>query len=207
MRAPILVAAALFAGTLAACSKPAQDTGSTAGTDAATPALPGAEAQVVSALEAGHDPNFTVPRSAAPPVTRRSAPAPERAAEARVEHVHGPEMAEAAPAVSVTPTSAGAAPLSVNLAFLPGAPAPASAATADAGSGDTGARRAPGERGPAIIIRGGSGRPDDDCDLHNGGLRPARGVGIAINSLAPSTRPYRTGGHGSGFFPAGTRIR
>lgn len=40
-----------------------------------------------------------------------------------------------------------------------------------------------GNRGPAIIIRGGPGGRDDDCDLRNA-LHP-RGGGTAVNRLAP----------------------
>ncbi len=41
----------------------------------------------------------------------------------------------------------------------------------------------PGRRGPGIIIRGGRGGVDDDCDLHRPTLR--RPGGIAINRLTP----------------------
>jgi hypothetical protein len=43
----------------------------------------------------------------------------------------------------------------------------------------------PDTRGPAIIIRGGMGRPDDDCDELN--PRGRRGGGAAVNRLAPPT--------------------
>ena len=48
-----------------------------------------------------------------------------------------------------------------------------------------------GRRGPGVIIRGGRGGVDDDCDLHRPGVRR---VPMAINQVAPPRMSFPRGG-------------
>lgn len=186
MRERILIAATILAsGWLGACSKPTpsngQETGATTGNAArqielAEPARP--EGAVVSDLEAGRP----VGRLAVQPkraaagarVVREPAAAPQQAVVTEEPHVH---------AVSMT-TSTAPEPV-LRLATAPAAPVFGVARAADGSE----LPRIPEttwvpdriNRGPAIIIRGGNGRPDDDCDLIPRGHR----IGSAVNRVTP----------------------
>ena len=50
---------------------------------------------------------------------------------------------------------------------------------------------ASGRRDPVIIIRGGRGGVDDDCDIHRPG---ARRLPLAINQVAPPRMAFPRGG-------------
>ena len=45
--------------------------------------------------------------------------------------------------------------------------------------------------GPRVIIRGGRGGVDDDCDLHRPGIRRMGGVAGAVHNLVPQFGGYR----------------
>ena len=188
MRARTILAAALLAGISAACSKPAPDTtripGAGSPTDDREIRLvdePSPDAPVVSALEAGLGSAIShgnsTPRAITHPVPEANATRPEGHPELRAD-VGLPSLAltEMAAPATLAPSSAR---LPVRLAGtgLPAAPR-------DAGqSPSTGSAPAfGGTRGPVILIRGGMGTPHDDCKLHP---VASRGVGIAINNVAP----------------------
>jgi hypothetical protein len=211
MRARTILAAALIAGISVACSKPGPGNGQTA--DAGSPTddreirlvdEPSLDAPVVSALEAGlaatlREGSSTL-RTTSPSGREAGATSPKAQPEPGAE-VGLPSLAlteMAAPATLVP----SATSLPVRLAGT-GMPA----AARDAGH-TTSAGNAPasgGTRGPVILIRGGMGTPHDDCKLHP---VASRGVGIAINNVAPpipgrvAVNSRLSGGNG-GF----TRIR
>lgn len=187
MRVRILIAAAVVSsGWLGACSKPAADGARSVGTDQAAgrhillPESSIPDGPVVSDLEAGRQTRTS--RAPAPSValTRGKRATPAVAAEAPVHEM-------------VMTASSMAALRSVDLAPAPLAPAiPATAAVAEGHflPGNDGDYPVPGigggvgsPRGPSIIIRGGMGSPDDDCDILN--MRGHRG-GIAVNRSAPA---------------------
>jgi hypothetical protein len=154
---------------------------------------PDVEPVPVSAIEAGRAPE---PEAR---LVRRQAPAPDSAADpAPVLPAALADSLEplAASAAGSAPAHAAAlpdeAPPEIIRAPLPPAP--------EGGSGGGPWLDGPGDgagRGPVIIIRGGRGGIDDDCDLH----RPAvRRPGVAINRVAPEP-----GGGGVLGRPAGFR--
>ena len=175
----------LAGGILAACSGPApQDTPAAASprdvrlVEAAVPEEPR-----VSPLEAGQALKV-VPRA------RPEAPRHEHHGAAAVVAA----VLEPAPPVSETVVTA---------AELVPAPAPAAPAeepvllvgrgvepSYEAGPGFAMAA-ASGRRDPVIIIRGGRGGVDDDCDLHRPG---ARRVPLAINQVTPPRMAFPRGG-------------
>ncbi len=187
MRARIPIAVAFITvGCLAACSKPASQSGqnahpNTGARDILLAEAPRTEGAVVSDLEARNAPRSAPVRGVArKSVVRAAAPA-----EAGHDHA-----AMAAPALvqemSRTVTATTDIPLRLAMATAPAAPifGAARPLNGDAGgAGDTRAFPEFGGRGPAIILRGGRGGIDDDCDLH--GPR-ARRPGVAINRTAPS---------------------
>ena len=185
MRERILIAATILtSGWLGACSKPTssngQETGATSGSatrqiELAEPARP--EGAVVSDLEAGRPAGRLAiqPKRAAATtkVVREPAAAPQPEIVAEEAHVHS---------VSMTTTTAPEPVL--RLATAPAAPVFGVARAADGSE----LPRTPEttwvpdrNRGPAIIIRGGNGRPDDDCDLIPRGHR----IGSAVNRMTP----------------------
>ncbi len=178
MRVRILIAAAFItSGWLAACSTPASQNGQNnpnrakGGRDLRLVETPSVEATAtVSYLEARIPPKPSMPKKAdgkAPPVT----------SEDKAEHDRAIVIAAAMAQMSKTTISTAAAPQVLAVAPLPIAP------TLAIGRPSTGevANDQPsfGSRGPVIIIRGGRGGPDDDCDLR--GHRPAG----AINTVLP----------------------
>lgn len=188
MRERILIAAAIVtSGWLGACSKPTSPNSQELGAKAergsrrielAEPAR--AEGAVVSDLEAGRATERVVvqskKRSTTARVARGAAPALDQAIMPATAHVH---------TLSMTTSPAPEAVL--RLATAPAAPVFGVARAAD-GSGQAAPENyvlpAAVNRGPGIIIRGGRGRLDDDCDEHN--LRGRTG-GAAVNRLAPPT--------------------
>lgn len=186
MRERILIAAAILtSGWLGACSKPTatdgQEVGAKSGNAArqielAEPVRP--EGAVVSDLEAGRPAGRLAiqPKRAAAGTRLAGAPAaaPPQEIVAEAAHVH---------TVSMT-TSTAPEPV-LRLATAPAAPVFGVARAADGSE----LPRIPEttwvpdriNRGPAIIIRGGNGRPDDDCDLIPRGHR----IGSAVNRLTP----------------------
>ncbi len=187
MRARILIAAAVVTGGwLAACSKPSSQNGQNADPKSGTRDIllaeaPRSEGAVVSDLEARNAPKSAPVRGVArKSVVRAAAPA-----EAGHDHA-----AMAAPALiqemSRTVTATTDIPLRLAMATAPAAPIFGAARPLNGDAGGTGETRALpefGGRGPVIILRGGRGGIDDDCDLH--GPR-ARRPGVAINRSAPS---------------------
>lgn len=183
MRARIPIAVAFITvGCLAACSKPASQSGqnahpSTSARDILLAEAPRTEGAVVSDLEARNAPRSAPVRGVArKSVVRAAAPA-----EAGHDHA---AMAAPAPVqeMSRTVTATTDIPLRLAMARAPAAPIFGAARPLD-GAGDTRALPEFGGRGPVIILRGGRGGIDDDCDLH--GPR-ARRPGVAINRTAPS---------------------
>lgn len=186
MRQRILIAAAIVtSGWLGACSKPTSSGGpeatATAGSRQIELAEPARQdGAVVSDLEAGRATERVVVQSRKGALRVRAAggtaPAADQAVAPAAEHVH---------ALSVT-TSSAPEPV-LRLATAPAAPVFGVARAADGSE----YHPMPGNswvpdavnRGPAIIIRGGMGRPDDDCDELN--PRGRRGGGAAVNRLAP----------------------
>jgi hypothetical protein len=187
------MAALVTGGWLAACSRPAEDTGPPAASgpsgdrDIRLVGPPAAEALPVSDLEAGRSPRLPRARPAQPSAEPFAAAAPA-----------GPESPEAAlPAASDPLEAAVPAEPAVGESAAPApgefepAPEVIRAPMPAAWTGGTGQLMggigddlpAAGRRGPAIILRGGRGGVDDDCDLH----RPrGRGPGgIAINRNGP----------------------
>ena len=169
--------------SLAACSKPAPDSEKlTQGTTQAAPVLvaPPSEAQVISALEAGHGAGLDLIRRTETKGTgqakaRRPAPRTPTPVQATAD-----AMAMSAPEVTATAASPtlASAPSTMPTAALP------------AGQGQV--EDAPGSnRGPMILIRGGVGTIEDDCKIHG----PNRfGPGVAINNRLPVLQ----GGMGGG---------
>ena len=182
MRERILIPAAILtSGWLGACSKPTSSDGKELGTgtrriELAEPARP--EGAVVSDLEAGRPIGRVAVQPKRAAATTRVAPEPAPAAApaivAEVAHVH---------AVSMT-SSAAPEPV-LRLATAPSAPVFGVARAADGSALPSIPENRwlpdPVNRGPAIIIRGGNGRPDDDCDLIPRGHR----IGSAVNRLTP----------------------
>lgn len=183
MRASITIAAAFVAaGLLGACSTPAPETGRSdahaGGRDLQLAETPRTEAPVASTLEA--------------PSATRSDPAP---APARRVVVREPEpepagqVAEAVTAdvpvqaLSLTTTSPVQPQLHLAMATAPAAPIFGAARPLEGPGGANDPRAIPNfgtGRGP-ILIRGGRGGIDDDCDLH----RPGFGRPAAVNRVAP----------------------
>ena len=183
MRARIILVAALLAGISVACSKPAsQAPGAASPTDDREIRLvdaPSADHPVVSALEAGREATLSqgssTPHASTSPGTVIPASDAQPSAEVAVPSLAVTEMA--APAVLVPTTTS--LPLRISGT---GVPAVTSEAGPGTSAGRTPARLAGGTRGPVILIRGGMGTPHDDCKLHP---VASRGVGIAINNVAP----------------------
>lgn len=191
MRARILIVAALMAGVWAAARfKPASENNREIPGEAADAReilrvdAPGSDGPVVSDLEARQAAELALIR----PVERKTDPgaAIRKATDADAGARLDPATVAAAllvPEVSRTTSSMTEVPQ-----HLAQAPTATLAEGIGAGGGD---QPADGSRGPAVIIRGGSGSPNDPCALH--GPRRTRGPGIAINSTLP---PFRGGGGG-----------
>jgi hypothetical protein len=170
--------AALMSGWLAACSKPAPDSGHAA-RDIGLPAAPATEAPIVSRLEAGTAATsvpILQPAHRAPAlskgVSHQMAEVPAR--------IDQPELA--VPRVLTAQSSAG-----MSLTAAPEhVPMEIEAEWERNSKGDEGAyplpTPGPSHGNPTIIIRGGPGGIEDKCDLRP---RGGRG-GIAINRNAPS---------------------
>ena len=186
MRERILIAAAIVtSGWLGACSKPTNEQEAGASPESsrqiqlAEPAR--TDGAVVSDLEAGRvtEPVLVVSKrgTTTARAARRATPAPVQALVPET-HVH---------TMSTTMTPVPEPVL--RLASAPTAPVFGVARAAD-GSGQAAPENTtlpgmlPGitNRGTGIIIRGGLGRIDDDCDEHN--IRGRTG-GAAVNRLTP----------------------
>lgn len=183
MRAPITIAAAFVAaGLLGACSTPAPETGRSeaqaGGRDLQLAETPRTEAPVASTLEA-------------PSATRSDpAPAPARRVVVRepepepAGHDHAAVTADVpVQELSLTTTSPAEPQLHLAMATAPAAPIFGAARPLEGPGGANDPRAIPNfgtGRGP-ILIRGGRGGIDDDCDLH----RPGFGRPAAVNRIAP----------------------
>jgi len=183
VRAPITIAAAFVAaGLLGACSTPAPETGRSdaqaGGRDLQLAETPRIEAPVASALEA--------------PSATRSAPAPAPARRVVVREPE-PEPAghdhaaittdEPVQELSRTTISSAEPQIGLAMASAPAAPIFGAARPLEGPGGANDPRAIPNfgtGRGP-ILIRGGRGGIDDDCDLH----RPGFGRPAAVNRMAP----------------------
>jgi hypothetical protein len=186
-----VVAAAALTIVAAGCSGPAAepDSAAPASRDVRLlePAAP--DAPAVSALEAGRRPN---PRLTIRRPTRGGVPAPDPTV---TQPAPLPVAATAGPAIEPT-----LAPGSAESAASE--PTRASVSTEALGSGEEpvvlvgrgvepvygglgpaiGHSSHGGRRDPVVIIRGGRGGVDDDCDVHRPG---ARRLPLAINQVAP----------------------
>ncbi|MGH7561357.1 MAG: hypothetical protein ACRENB_10095 [Gemmatimonadales bacterium] len=214
MRARTLIVAAMMAGIWAvARSKPAPETGAddaqAAPESRALLLVGGADdsTAVVSDLEAGRETGLEIARpsprkSAAPRLVRRTSES-DGGTGTRSDPLESLVATVEVPAMSQTSGSVETMPIHLAGHALPTVP---SLMPAGPGTGTGASTTGTGDRGPRVMIRGGRGGVDDDCDLHRAGGR--RG-GIAINSRMPAlggvvihTRAPRAGG-----LPAGTRIR
>ena len=181
MRVPITIAAAFItAGLLGACSTPAPNTDAQAGErDLRLAETPRTDGAVASSLEA--------------PGATRSAPAPAPARRVVVRepepepatHDHAAVPAdEPVQELSLTTTSSTEPQLRLAMATAPAAPIFGAARPLEGPGGANDPRAIPNfgtGRGP-IMIRGGRGGVDDDCDLH----RPGFGRPAAVNRVAPA---------------------
>jgi hypothetical protein len=191
VRIPI-AAAFMTVGWLAACSKPASQGGhdahpNTGARDILLAEAPSTEGAVVSDLEARNAPRSAPARGVARKNVDRQALLGREAAPAAAGPDHA-AMAAPAPVqeMSRTATATTDIPLRLAMATAPAAPIFGEARPLNGdvgGAGDTRALPEFAGRGPVIILRGGRGGIDDDCDLH--GPR-ARRPGVAINRTAPS---------------------
>jgi hypothetical protein len=191
----IIIAPALVMGlAVAACSRPAinsqDDTANRASTrDLRLADTPDSSTAMVSDLEAHR-------------VTPAGAPRLERRADRTARTNRKPQPASAVVTMEVAPKMApagGATEVPVTLAAAP-SPAPAEMVesvtysgggtlTSDQGGGFDAAPIGPGYgAGPRVIIRGGRGGIDDDCDLHRPGFRRLGGPPTAVHSLIPTLR-------------------
>lgn len=200
-----VVSSLVAAGWLAACSTPARSpqeaTGAKSARDLQLIEAPAGQAPAISDLEAGRP--LVAPKNR--PVERALADQPVPAPVAEPTLVE-PVLTSSAVEPTLQPVggpSATAAPVSaagtedvveikdrgLPMSFqAPGADYPAM----DGSEGFT-------RRGPTILIRGGRGGIDDDCDLDRPGAHGNHGV--AINRTSPSTPgglrssgPSRVGG-------------
>ena len=171
--------------SVVACSKPADREESTQGTAEAAPLLvaPPSEAQVVSALEAGHGAGLDLIRRTETKGTgqakaRRPTPRTPTPVQAAAD-----AMAMSAPEVTAnaaSPTLASA-PSSMPTAALPAGRGTVEDVPLNLGN----------NRGPMILIRGGVGTIEDDCKIHG----PNRfGPGVAINNRLPAMHGTMGGG-------------
>ncbi len=185
MRFRSLIAAAGVC--VAACSKPQppsnQGIGQPDGTgrDLRLGSSLSSDGPVVSDLEAGRTPK---PRLVAPvelskfDQATKTARAPKALLAAMTV---APKLAVTASAPTQTETSRA-------LAMAPMAESPSRPTLAVGGGlnssalGDDESFPASSRRGPTIIIRGGRGGPDDDCDIRH----PRSHGGIAVHSMAPT---------------------
>lgn len=119
-------------------------------------------------------------RSVPPARATENQPIPTEAAQARSVVVAESEAQVAGPAVPAAAVDAAALEPPPEIVR---APMPAEPAVGYAGPHLGEDFGSPGRRGPGIIIRGGRGGVDDDCDLHRPTLR--RPGGIAINRITP----------------------
>ena len=183
MRAPITIAAAFVAaGLLGACSTPAPETArsdaQTGGRDLQLAETPRPEAPVASVLEA---PSATRSAPATAPARRVVVrePEPEPAGQAPEAVTSDVPVQE----LSLTTTSPAEPQLHLAMATAPAAPIFGAARPLEGPGGANDPRAIPNfgtGRGP-ILIRGGRGGIDDDCDLH----RPGFGRPAAVNRMAP----------------------
>ena len=194
----IVVSSLVAAGWLAACSTPARSpegaTGVTSARDLQLIETPANPAPGISDLEAGRLPRTPKSRPVERTLVAQPVPAPE------------PESTPAEPAV--VPVVVEPA---VQAVGGPSAPADEVVEIRDRGlpmsfqgsGGDypaiDGSEGFTPRRGPTILIRGGRGGLDDDCDLDRPGAHGNHGV--AINRTSPSTPgglrssgPSRVGG-------------
>ncbi|MCC7132526.1 MAG: hypothetical protein IT352_07775 [Gemmatimonadales bacterium] len=185
-RSPVLpVASLVVGGVLAACSGsvPNDTPATTPPRDVRMVEAPVPEEARVSPLEAG--------------LTVKAAP---RARPEAASHQHHATAAAVAAVLEPAPT---VSETSMPAAELVPAPVPAEPAdepvvlvgrgvepSYDAGPGFALAA-ASGRRDPVIIIRGGRGGVDDDCDIHRPG---ARRLPLAINQVAPPRMAFPRGG-------------
>lgn len=216
MRIRILIGAAVVAGSwLGACSKPAPQSAQEADPNGARHILLAEPARldsvVVSALEASHAAH-THPTS----MTRKNREPTPSLAPAKGNRSLPAVVAEGPMrGMSMTASSMAPALRSVDLAPVPQArTVPGEVVRGSEGGflagndgeypvrGSVGAWPGGVGRGPSIIIRGGMGSPDDDCDLRN--MHP-RGAGAAVNRAAPAFGGSRTGRGGATVYPRGIR--
>ena len=172
--------AAMISGSLAACSRPASNSGRAA-RDIDLPASPASDAAVLSTLEAGK----AVPLSPVHQVAHRASAAGHAAMAQRME-VAAPKALPMPGSSTLTLVSA---PEQVPAAAQPVAQSEADGQSGMSEGGYTGMGafrgHEPPRRDPVIIIRGGMGGIDDRCDLRP---RGGRG-GIAINRMGPPLGP------------------
>lgn len=186
MRVPGIVAATvLAAGLLAGCTGRGRDgaVGDPTARDLSLVDVPPVAAVQVSDLEAGR------PLRGASVIRETSDARRARAPMAETENEPALAQATVTTTVALTESEATGAVAPVPDVAIPAAalepppeivraPMPAELPVGYAGPHLGEDYGSPGRRGPGIIIRGGRGGVDDDCDLHRPG-------GIAINRLTP----------------------
>ena len=181
---------------VAGCSKPGPEPRSAANQGAVAPSRdlqladsPDPQGAVVSDIEAGRTP----PRAHSPEGTRRTKPevAPRtemtKTAVAALDQAPKLSATGASAEVPVTLAAAPAAPEMVETVHYTGGGG--SIQTADDWSEPAPLNRVGG--GPRVIIRGGRGGVDDDCDLHRPGIRRMGGVAGAVHNTVPQFGGYR----------------
>jgi hypothetical protein len=189
VRSRLVVAVALITGTsLSACSRSAGPAGSGNDRHILLTNSPSAGSGVVSAIESGRAAGTTLPKSAGPRKTRDAL-----LAEALAPSSHDQAVTTAAPTPEMSMSMApAAAPVAEPLdpASMNAAPVAGTGWHGRGGSGIPGVELGGGGsgRGPVIILRGGRGGLDDDCDLRN--LLHPRSGGQAVNRSAPSFGGY-----------------
>ena len=202
----VIVSSLVAAGWLAACSTPARSpeeaTGAKSARDLQLIETPANQAPGISDLEAGRPPRTPKSRPVERTLADQPVPAPEAeptpvepavvpaVVEPADQPVGGPSAvtseSSAAPADEIVEIRDRGLPMSFQ---APGGDYPA----IDGSEGFT------ARRGPTILIRGGRGGVDDDCDLDRPGAHGNHGV--AINRTSPSipgglrsSGPSRVGG-------------
>ncbi len=213
MRYPFLVAATAGGWLLAGCSGPAPGSRSAPQADAPTPRdlhridAPAMSSVAVSDLEAGRTRTGSPTAVAAdkhrphrPPPTAT----PASVATAAIDLDQAPILSATSSGAPEISQAVVQAPPVVDM-FPAGGLRPAPIGEY------AGGEATPSHRDPVIIIRGGRGGVDDDCDLDRPG---AHGRGIAINRTAPTfaggvtvsgRTPRLVGRSGGGFSPRGIR--
>jgi hypothetical protein len=196
VRVRIFLAAGLMAGVWAACSKPASDAGLSAEHEAAQVTRADFELALTDAAEVSPPlvSEIEAPKTVKRPPVRRGERRPasetvaafstDPAGEAAEAEAHE-NASHAQPAAELTVIAiADATPIRGVEPIRNESPSPADQGGPSAGEDVDDRRSGGGDRGPAVIIRGGRGSGRDPCAIHI--ARPERPeAGAFINERAP----------------------